>query len=114
VVDVPLSRTRAHGGLVFASGQVGRDPATGVVPESFEAQARRAIENLRDVLVSAGSSLSSVLKTTVFIRRESDFAEMNKIYASCFEEPYPARTTIVTALARPELDFEIEAVAHSD
>jgi 2-iminobutanoate/2-iminopropanoate deaminase len=113
-VDVPLSRTRVHDNLVFASGQVGRSPATGSVHASFEAQARQAIENLRDVLVSAGSSLSSVLKTTVFIRHESDFAKMNEIYASCFEEPYPARTTIVTALARPELDFEIEAIAHTE
>jgi 2-iminobutanoate/2-iminopropanoate deaminase len=113
-VDVPLSRTRVNGTLVFASGQVGRNPATGSVPAAFEAQVRQAIENLRDVLVSAGSSLSSVLKTTVFLRREADFAEMNDIYASCFEEPYPARTTIVTALARPELDFEIEAIAHTE
>jgi 2-iminobutanoate/2-iminopropanoate deaminase len=112
-VDVPLSLTRTHGDLVFASGQVGRVPETGTIPESFEAQARQGIENLRSALAGASSSLSRVLKTTVFIRREGDFSQMNEIYASMFEEPYPARTTIVTALARPEIHFEIEAIAHT-
>jgi 2-iminobutanoate/2-iminopropanoate deaminase len=112
-MDVPLSRTRTHDGWIFVSGQVGRPPETGVVSESFESQVRQAIENLRHALEAEGSTLNDVLKTTVFIRRAEDFAEMNEIYAQCFETPYPARSTIVTALARPELNFEIEAIAHS-
>lgn len=111
-MEVPLSKTRSHAGWVFASGQVGRSPDTGKIARSFGEQTRQAIANLREALEEGGSSLSAVMKTTVFIRRESDFAEMNEIYGECFEEPYPARTTIVTALARPEIDFEIEAVAH--
>lgn len=112
-MDVPLSLTRTHEGWVFVSGQVGRDAATGEIPRSFGGQTRLAIDNLRRALESEGASLRTVLKTTVFIRREECFAEMNSIYAESFDEPYPARTTIVTALARPELDFEIEAVAHT-
>jgi 2-iminobutanoate/2-iminopropanoate deaminase len=112
-VDVPLSLVRSHGGLVFVSGQVGRDPETQKVPDSFELQMRQAVANLRAALESAGSTLSRVLKTTVFITDRSAFAEMNTVYAELFEEPYPARSTIVTGLARPELLFEIEAVAFS-
>jgi len=111
-MEVPLSSTRTHGGLVFVSGQVGRDPSTGEVPPSFGDQARIAISNLRRALESEGASLSSVLKTTVFITAQERFAEMNEVYAQSFEEPYPARTTVVSGLARPGLEFEIEAIAH--
>jgi 2-iminobutanoate/2-iminopropanoate deaminase len=112
-MNVPLSRTRSHQGWIFVSGQVGSHPGTAEIPNAFADQTLQAIENLKNALEADGASLGSVLKTTVFIRREEDFAEMNSIYGECFEEPYPARTTIVTSLARPEIDFEIEAVAYT-
>lgn len=110
--QIPLSQTRTHGDLVYVSGQLGADPETGTIPEGFASEVRHALDSLRHQLESAGASLDSVLKTTVFIRHERDFGQMNAIYAEYFKEPYPARSTIVTTLARPEARFEIEATAH--
>lgn len=107
---IPLSHHRTHDRWIFTSGQIGRD-AQGHIPSEFAAQAIIAIENLRDRLEDAGTSLTSVVKTTVFLTRHSDFAEMNEIYASYFAPPYPARSTIVAGMVRPELLFEIEAIA---
>jgi 2-iminobutanoate/2-iminopropanoate deaminase len=108
--EIPLSHLRAHDGWLFSSGQIGRD-ADGNIPPDFAAQARIAIENLRGHLHAAGASLDSVIKTTVFLTRQSDFAEMNEIYSTYFTPPYPARSTIVAGMVRPELLFEIEAIA---
>ena len=107
---IPLSHSRIDGGWIFTSGQIGRD-ASGDIPADFGAQARVAIDNLRGHLEAAGSSLSSVVKTTVFLTRQSDFAAMNEIYAAYFAQPWPARSTIVAGMVRPELLFEIEAIA---
>jgi 2-iminobutanoate/2-iminopropanoate deaminase len=107
----PLSAAVVVGDTVHTSGQVGRQPETGVVPAGFEAQMREALANLERVLEAAGSSLERVVKTTVFLARRDDFAAMNAIYAEQFTEPYPARSTIVCALASAELLFEIEALA---
>jgi 2-iminobutanoate/2-iminopropanoate deaminase len=107
----PLSAGVIIGDVVHTSGQVGRQPDSGVVPAGFEAQMREALANLDRVLEAAGSSLQRVVKTTVFLARRDDFAAMNEIYAAHFTEPYPARSTIVCALAGAELLFEIEAVA---
>jgi 2-iminobutanoate/2-iminopropanoate deaminase len=105
----PLSAAMISGGLVHTSGQVGR--AGGVLADGFEAQMRAALANLDAVLDAAGSSRALVLKTFVFLTRREDFAAMNAIYAEHFAAPYPARSTIVCALAQEELLFEIEAVA---
>jgi 2-iminobutanoate/2-iminopropanoate deaminase len=107
---IPLTHHRTHQGWVFTSGQIGRDPE-GNIPAEFEGQARQAIMNLRHHLEAAGASLSSVVKTTVFLTCDTDFAAMNQIYASYFTEPWPARSTIVAAMAHPDLLFEIEAIA---
>jgi 2-iminobutanoate/2-iminopropanoate deaminase len=107
----PLSAAMVSGGLVHTSGQVGRDPATGALAEGFEAQMRAALANLDAVLEAAGSSRARVLKTVVFLTRREDFAEMNRIYAEHFAAPWPARSTLVCALAQEALLFEIEAVA---
>jgi 2-iminobutanoate/2-iminopropanoate deaminase len=107
---IPLSHHRTHDGWIFISGQIGRD-ADGNVPPDFAAQTRLAIESLRDRLEAAGASLSSVVKTTVFLTRQSDFAAMNEIYSSYFQQPWPARSTVVTGMVRPELLFEIDAIA---
>lgn len=110
---IPLSHHRSHSGWIFTSGQIGRD-TDGNIPPDFAAQTRLAIENLRDHLQAAGATLSSVVKTTVFLTRQSDFAAMNEIYASYFGQPWPARSTIVTGMVRPELLFEIDAIAAAD
>lgn len=108
--ELPISQYRLHGDLVFSAGQVGSD-ADGSVPPDFGAQAELALGSLRRCLEGAGASMASVLKSNVFVVRAEDIAEMNAIYARHFSPPWPARSTIVTALARPELLFEIEVVA---
>ena len=108
----PLSPAIIVDGIVYASGQIGRDPVTGEVPADITAQVRNTIENLRAVLRQAGTDLKDVAKTTVFLTRQADFGAMNEVYAQQFPEPRPARSTIVVAaLARPGIDVEIEAVA---
>ena len=109
----PLSPAIIVDGIVYASGQIGRDPVTGEVPADIRAQVRNTIENLRAVLRQAGTDLKDVAKTTVFLTRQADFGAMNEVYAQQFPEPRPARSTIVVAaLARPGIDVEIEAVAY--
>jgi L-fuculose-phosphate aldolase len=107
----PLSAATAAAGLVHVSGQVGRDRATGAVGDGFEAQMRGALANLDLVLEAAGTSRAAVVKTTVLLPRRADFEAMNRIYAEHFDEPRPARTTLVCDLAHPDLLFEIDAVA---
>jgi 2-iminobutanoate/2-iminopropanoate deaminase len=96
--------------MVFCSGQIGLDPASGrIVDGGVEAQTRRVLENLREVLLAAG--FTNVVKTTVFIVDLADFDIVNRIYGEHFESPYPARSTVqVSALPRNAL-VEIEAIA---
>ncbi|RYF61412.1 MAG: RidA family protein [Comamonadaceae bacterium] len=108
---IPLSHHRSAGDWVFTSGQVGRTP-DGTIPPAFSDQMRAALESLKTHLESAGASVASVVKTTVFLTRDSDFAEMNDIYAEFFGQPWPARSTIVTGMVRAEFLFEIEAIAY--
>jgi len=100
------------GGFVFVSGQVGVDPQTGRVPEGVREQTRCVLENVKRVLEAGGTSLDQVVKCTVFMTNIADFQAMNEVYATYFSEPRPTRSTVeVSALARPELLVEIEAIA---
>ncbi len=107
----PLSASRSAGDLVFVSGTVGRDPDTGEIPDAFDDQVRLAFRSLEAELIAQGASLGSVLRTTVYLTSQADFPVMNELYASFFAPPWPARTTLVTALALPALRFEIECIA---
>jgi 2-iminobutanoate/2-iminopropanoate deaminase len=108
----PYSQAIVHGDMVFCSGQIGLDPASGrIVDGGVEAQTRRVLENLREVLLAAGFTFANVVKTTVFILDLADFDIVNRIYGEHFESPYPARSTVqVSALPRNAL-VEIEAIA---
>ena len=109
----PYSQAVISGGLVFVSGQIPVDPATGeVVPGGIAEQAEQALKNLREVLFAAGAAPETVLKTTVFLKNMGDFGKVNEIYARffAFAEP-PARSCVeVSGLPRGVL-IEIEAVA---
>jgi 2-iminobutanoate/2-iminopropanoate deaminase len=109
----PYSVANQLGQLVFASGQLGLDPASGqLVAGGIEAETRQALTNLGYVLEAAGSSLNHVLKTTVFLQDMNDFAKMNAIYAEFFTSNHPARSTVqVAALPKGGL-VEIEAIAY--
>ena len=98
--------------MVFTAGQVGIDRSTGeLVPGGVEAETRQALLNLQNVLESAGSSLSMVVKTTVFLRDMSDFTRMNAIYAEFFTDQPPARSTVQVAGLPKSAAVEIEATA---
>jgi 2-iminobutanoate/2-iminopropanoate deaminase len=108
----PYSQAIDTGSLVFCSGQVGLDPASGELVEGgLTAQAERALRNLSAVLDAAGLSTGDVVKTTVFLVDIADFQALNEVYARAFGDPPPARSTFaVAALPRGAL-VEIEAVA---
>lgn len=98
------------GDLIFTAGQIGKDPATGEIPGTIEAQTARAVENVRAVLEAAGSGLDHVVKTTVFLSDMDDFPAYNAVYAELLPEPLPARSTIGAHLPDGIL-VEIEAIA---
>lgn len=108
----PYSPGIRLGNLVFTAGATGTD-ITGKVPTDIREQTRITMENLRAVLEAASSGFNRVLKATVYLVNMKDFAAMNEVYRSYFSGDLPARTTVgVTALARPELQVEIEMVAY--
>ncbi|HEU4919973.1 MAG TPA: RidA family protein [Candidatus Limnocylindrales bacterium] len=107
----PYSQAVRSGDMVFCSGQLGMDPATGELVEGIEAQADRALRNLRSVLDAAGLGFDDVVKTTIFLADMNDFATVNAIYARFMPDPPPARSTVqVAALPKGGL-VEIEAIA---
>ncbi len=108
----PYSQAIACGELVYTSGQIALDPASGeLVGDDIEAQTHRVLQNLQAVLSSAGASLSSVIKTTVFLTHMSDFQAMNAIYAGYFEGLAPARSTVAVAELPRKARVEIECIA---
>ena len=108
----PYSQAIATDTMVYTAGQVGIDPTTGeLISSNLEEQTRQVLKNVRSVLEAAGSSLSNVLKTTVFLQDMNDFAKMNAIYAEFFGENPPARSTVAVAGLPKGALVEIEAVA---
>jgi 2-iminobutanoate/2-iminopropanoate deaminase len=110
----PYSQAIRTEALVFASGQLPVDPASGEIPAGIEAQTRQSLANLTAVLEAGGASLSSVVKTTVFLKNMNDFAVMNGIYAEHFKELAPARSTIEVARLPKDALVEVEAIALRD
>jgi 2-iminobutanoate/2-iminopropanoate deaminase len=107
----PYSQVMRVGSLLFTAGQPGIDPRTGAVAgDTFEAQARQAIANLRAALEDAGSGLESVVKTTCFVADAAAFPSLNELYAEYFPSSPPVRSTPIVGLPRGLL-FSIEAIA---
>ena len=107
----PYSQAIAAGGLLFCSGQLGLEPATGELAGGVEAQAERALRNIMAVLDAAGLGPGDVAKTTVFLADMADFAAVNAVYARFFPDPPPARSTVQVAALPKGGRVEIEAVA---
>lgn len=107
----PYSQAIASGDLLFCSGQLGLDPATGELVDGVEAQAERALRNLAAVLDAAGLTWSDVVKTTIFLADMADFSAVNAIYARFMPEPPPARSTVQVAALPKAGRVEIEAIA---
>jgi 2-iminobutanoate/2-iminopropanoate deaminase len=108
----PYSQAVRWNGLVFLSGQIPLDPATGqLVGGGIEEQTVRVLENLKAVLEAAGARLDTVLKTTIFLKDLGDFGKVNEIYGRYFHENPPARSTVEAARLPRDVRIEIEAVA---
>ncbi|MBU6453898.1 MAG: RidA family protein [Cyanobacteria bacterium REEB67] len=108
----PYSQAIKHNGLVFISGQIPLDPASGeLVGGDISAQTTRVLKNLTAILEAAGSGLDKVLKTTVFLKDMNDFAAMNKIYGETFGSHKPARATVEVSRLPRDVSVEIELVA---
>ena len=102
----PYSPGIRHGDLLYISGQLGIDPATGdKVSGGFEAEVHQALRNLHTVAEAAGGNMASVLKVTVYLADTADFPAMNEVYLTYFPEPRPARSTVEVGLMR---DFRVE------
>jgi 2-iminobutanoate/2-iminopropanoate deaminase len=107
----PYSQAIAVGDLVFCSGQLGLDPATGELVAGIEAQAERALRNLTAVLYAAGATWGDVVKTTIFLADIGDFGVVNGVYATFMPAPPPARSTFAVAALPKGGRIEIEAIA---
>ena len=108
----PYSQAIKAGGLVFCSGQIALDPATGAICGSDAAeQTERVLRNLASLLASAGSGLERVLKTTVFLKNMGDFPAMNQVYGRYFQAAPPARSTVEVAHLPKDALVEIDAIA---
>lgn len=108
----PYSQAVKAGGLVFASGQIPIDPATGqFVAGGIKEQTEQVLRNLSAVLEAAGSGLDRVVKTTVFLADMGEFAAMNEVYGRYFERDVPARATVEAARLPRDARVEIEAIA---
>ena len=107
----PSSQAQIVGDLVFCSGQIPVIPETGALAQGLEAQANQVFKNIAALLTAAGSDISKVVKTTVFIKNMDDFAAINAIYAQYFTEPFPARSCVEVARLPKDVLLECEAIA---
>jgi 2-iminobutanoate/2-iminopropanoate deaminase len=108
----PYSQAIKANGFVFASGQIPLDPATmQIVEGGIREQTERVMNNLEAVLQAAGSSLEGVVKTTVFLKDLTDFAEMNEVYGGFFKQTPPARSTVEVARLPRDVRVEIDVIA---
>ena len=107
----PYSQAVDTGSIVYCSGQLGLDPATGNLADGVQAQTHQALKNLQAVLNEAGLSLDNVVKTTVFVQDLADFGTVNEIYGTYFHGGFPARSCVqIAALPKGAL-VEIECIA---
>jgi 2-iminobutanoate/2-iminopropanoate deaminase len=110
--DLPFSPAVRAGKLLYVSGQIGLDPATGAVIRGGAAtETEQALKNLAAVLAGAGKGLGDVVKANVYLAHMDDYAAVNAAYAKAFEAPYPARTCVGVAALPLGARVEIEAIA---
>jgi 2-iminobutanoate/2-iminopropanoate deaminase len=109
----PYSQAIRAGNLLFVSGQISIDPSTGNVidDKTIQGQTRRVLQNLIAIVEAAGGSAQNIVKTTVFLRDMSDFAEMNAVYSTFFTASPPARATVEAARLPRDVSIEIDCIA---
>lgn len=107
----PYSQAVDLGNLVYCSGQIPVNPATGEIPEGIKAQTAQSLANVEALLDEAGLTLGDVVKTTVFLADMSLFGEMNEVYGEAFSQPYPARSAVAVRELPKQVLVEIEVIA---
>lgn len=107
----PYCHAKEVGNILFSSGQLGLDPATGELPAGVEAQARQSLTNLGAVLAAAGYGYGDVVKTTIFLSDIGDFAAVNEVYAAFFPADPPARSCVAVKTLPKNALVEIEVIA---
>lgn len=107
----PYSQGIKIGELVYTSGQIPVDPATGNVSSDVKEQTRQSLNNIKAILEAAGTTMDKVVKTTVFIKDMNDFANINEVYAEFFTQPYPSRSCVEVARLPKDVKIEIEVIA---
>jgi len=109
----PYSQAIRTGNLLFVSGQIPIDPATGKIidDKSIQAQTRRVLQNLTAIVAAAGGSVDGIVKTTVYLRDMNEFADMNAVYGEFFRIRPPARATVEAARLPRDVSVEIDCIA---
>ncbi len=107
----PYSQAVQIGEVVYTSGQLPVNPATGLIPEDVKEQTKQSLENVKAILEAAGTSMDKVVKTTVFIKDMNDFAQVNEVYGQFFTAPFPARSCVEVARLPKDAKVEIEVIA---
>lgn len=108
----PYSQAIRVGNFVFISGMIALIPGTNdLETSSFEAEAKRVLDNLSALVSASGSSMDRVAKVTIYLKNMDDFARLNAIYGTYFKEPYPARVTVEVARLPKDVTVEIDAIA---
>lgn len=107
----PYSQAIDAGALVFVSGQLPINAATGEMPDDVSAQTKQSLENAKAVLEAAGLTLNNVVKTTVFLADMADFGAMNAVYEAHFSSPFPARSAVAVKALPKGAKVEIEVIA---
>ena len=107
----PYSQGLDLGNMVFVSGQIPIEPATGLMADTIEEQAKQSLTNLKNILAEAGLGMENVVKTVVFLADLNDFAAVNAVYESFFADPFPARSCVQVAAIPKGAKVEIECIA---
>jgi len=107
----PYSQAIAANGMLFVSGQLPVNVATGEVPESIAEQTKNCLENIKKIITEAGGSMDGVVKCCVYLKDMNKFAEMNGVYEGFFNVPAPARLTVEVARLPKDVGIEIDAIA---
>ncbi|MCL1851406.1 MAG: RidA family protein [Peptococcaceae bacterium] len=107
----PYSQGIITGNFVYTSGQIPLDPNNGRMAADIKQATKRSLENIKAVLDEAGSGLDRIVKTTVYLKDMADFQAMNEVYATYFQEPFPARSCVQVAKLPLDALVEIEAIA---
>lgn len=107
----PYSQAAVAGGLMFISGQLPIDPATGNLVEEVASAADQSLKNIAAILAAKGLTMANVVKCNIFLKDMGDFAAVNEVYAKHFSEPYPARAAVAVKTLPKDAVIEIEAIA---